>query len=202
MSQPTRHRSTYRLALHLACLGAGLGAGVIASASAFAQAPTTAQRNAIRESCRSDYEAHCASVPTGGKPALTCLQKNMASLSPGCQKAVGAVGKSSAAPAAAPAASSKAAATAPAATPSAPPAAAQGPAAKSATVGAAPIAPMPRAVSPRQEIRLVRSACGGDFRAFCGGMRPGGGRVVECLRANAASLSPTCQGALMELRQR
>jgi hypothetical protein len=63
------------------------------------------------------------------------------------------------------------------------------------------MAPIPRAVTPRQEIRLVRSACGSDFRTYCSGMQPGGGRVVECLRANAASLSPTCQGALMDLRQ-
>lgn len=197
MSQLPRHRSRYRLALQLACLGAGL----VASASAFAQAPTTAQRNAIREACRSDYEAHCASVQPGGMPALKCLQSNMASLSPGCQKAVGAVGKSSAAPSAAPA--KAATTTAPAAQP-APPPAAQAPAAKSATVGAAPIAPAPpmRALSPRQEIALVRTSCGSDFRAYCGAVKLGGGRAVECLRANAASLSPTCQGALMGMRQR
>jgi hypothetical protein len=29
----------------------------------------------------------------------------------------------------------------------------------------------------------------------------GGGRVAQCLRANAASLSPGCQSALMGLRQ-
>jgi hypothetical protein len=29
----------------------------------------------------------------------------------------------------------------------------------------------------------------------------GGGRVAQCLRANAASLSPSCQTALMGLRQ-
>lgn len=200
MSQLPRHRSTYRLALQLVCFGAGL----VVSASAFAQAPTTAQRNAIREACRTDYEAHCASVPTGGMPALKCLQSNMASLSPGCQKAVGAVGKSSAAPAAAPAAPGKAATTAAPAAQPAPPAAAQAPAARSATVGAAPIAPAPpmRALSPRQEIALVRTSCGSDFRAYCGNVKLGGGRAVECLRANAASLSPTCQGALMGMRQR
>jgi hypothetical protein len=43
------------------------------------------------------------------------------------------------------------------------------------------MAPIPRVVTPRQEIRLVRSACGSDFRTYCSGMQPGGGRVVECL---------------------
>src|SRR5476649_762089 len=58
---------------------------------AFAQAPTDAQRNAIRSECRSDYEAHCASIPPGGAASLQCLQKNMSSLSAGCQGAVRAV---------------------------------------------------------------------------------------------------------------
>src|SRR6266852_1048275 len=58
---------------------------------AFSQAPTDAQRNAIRSECRSDYEAHCASVPPGGAASLQCLQKNMSSLSSSCQTAVRAV---------------------------------------------------------------------------------------------------------------
>src|SRR3984893_14356726 len=58
---------------------------------AFSQAPTDAQRSAIRSECRSDYEAHCASIPPGGAASLQCLQKNMSSLAPGCQAAVKAV---------------------------------------------------------------------------------------------------------------
>ena len=58
---------------------------------AFSQAPTDAQRSAIRSECRSDYQAHCASVPPGGAASLQCLQQNMSSLSPSCQTAVRAV---------------------------------------------------------------------------------------------------------------
>src|SRR6202790_1460769 len=58
---------------------------------AFSQGPTDAQRNAIRSECRTDYEAHCASIPPGGEASLQCLQKNMSSLSSGCQSAVRAV---------------------------------------------------------------------------------------------------------------
>src|SRR6267142_5693107 len=58
---------------------------------AFSQAPTDAQRNAIRSECRSDYEAHCASVPPGGAASLQCLQKHMSRLSSSCQTAVRAV---------------------------------------------------------------------------------------------------------------
>src|SRR5436305_14827936 len=58
---------------------------------AFSQAPTDAQRDAIKSQCRSDYMAHCSSVPPGGEASLQCLQKNMSSLSAGCQGAVRAV---------------------------------------------------------------------------------------------------------------
>src|SRR5580704_271927 len=61
------------------------------AAPAYSQAPTDAQRSAIRSQCRSDYQAHCASVPPGGKASLQCLQQNMSSLSSGCQAAVRAV---------------------------------------------------------------------------------------------------------------
>src|SRR6202035_1204793 len=61
------------------------------AAPAFSQAPSDAQRNAIRSECRADYQAHCASIPPGGAASLQCLQKNMSSLSSGCQTAVRAV---------------------------------------------------------------------------------------------------------------
>jgi hypothetical protein len=58
---------------------------------ASAQQPTKAQADAIRQSCRADYQSHCAGVPTGGKEALACLQQNAAGLSPACQHALAAV---------------------------------------------------------------------------------------------------------------
>jgi len=61
------------------------------AAPALSQAPTDAQRSAIRSNCRADYQAHCSSIPPGGAESLQCLQKNMASLSAGCQGAVRAV---------------------------------------------------------------------------------------------------------------
>jgi hypothetical protein len=66
--------------------------------SALAQKPSQAQTNAIRQSCRADYQSYCSSVPTGGQAALSCLQQNAASLSPSCHKAVAAVGTGAAAP--------------------------------------------------------------------------------------------------------
>src|ERR1700739_2610250 len=93
--------------------------GVATPASS--QSPTDTQRSAIRSQCRSDYQAHCASIPPGGAAALQCLQQNMSSLSPGCQGAVRAVeapaepkaeAKPESAPAAKPAAETAAPATA------------------------------------------------------------------------------------------
>ena len=247
------------------------------AAPAFSQAPTDAQRSAIRSECRSDYEAHCASIEPGGAASLQCLQKNMSSLSSGCQAAVKAVEapaepKAESAPArpaaesapakpaaeTAPAAAApKAAASTPAKKPSsaqvaairsacrsdyqkvcagvptggaaalqclennkskvsgacekavsaasgggAAPAAGGAPATATAAPGAAPAtaAPAPalvlRPMRPREELFVMRSACGGDVRALCGGIPVGGGRIVRCLATQAASLSPACKDVL------
>src|SRR5882672_7644622 len=251
----------------------------------FSQAPSDAQRSAIRSECRSDYEAHCASVPPGGAASLQCLQKNMSSLSPGCQTAVRAVEppaapKAETAPAAAPktesapsaattkpaetaapAAAPKATASTPAKKPSdaqiaairsacrsdyqkvcagvptggaaalqcleknkskvsdgcqqavdaasggaAAPAAGGAPAATASPAAAPAAAPVPvlvlRPMRPREELFVLRSACGGDVRALCGGVAPGGGRIVQCLATQAASLSPACKDVLGQFAAR
>jgi hypothetical protein len=264
-----------------------LAGAMVISASAFAQAPTDAQREAIRSACRSDYIAHCSSVPPGGLESLQCLQKNMSSLSGSCKSAVSAVEAPAAAPAAKsetpaaapkaetpaaaepakPAATAAPAAAAPKAATSAPakkPSDAQiaairsacrsdypkvcagvpaggapalqcldknkskvssgcqqalnatgggaAPAAGGAWTGgapadsaAAPAAAAPavivlRPMRPREELFVLRSACGGDVRSLCGGVAPGGGRIVQCLATNASSLSPACKDVLSQFR--
>src|SRR5262245_323426 len=167
---------------------------------AAAQQPSQGQVNAIRASCRADFQANCAGVQPGGSAALACLKKHVAALSPACQKAVTAVG-GAAAPAAEPPAAA-AAAPPPSAPPpaAAPPAAAATatpprPAAGSATAPAGPAVPL------RVELAILRRACGQDFRANCTGVRPGGGQVIACLAANEASLSPRCRRELALARQ-
>jgi hypothetical protein len=188
----------------------------------FAQAPTDAQRSVIRSACRSDYIAHCSSVPPGGLESLQCLQKNMASLSGACKTAVNAVEAPPAAksetPAAAPKAETPAAAepakpaapTAPAAAPKATTTAPKKPGAAPAAAGASTAAPAAgsapaaaavivlRPMRPREELFVLRSACGGDVRSLCAGVQPGGGRIVQCLATNAASLSPACKDVLSQ----
>jgi cysteine rich repeat protein len=135
--------------------------------------PGSAQVSAIRSACRSDYPKVCAGVQPGGAAALECLEKNKAKVSPACEKAVSAASGGGAATAAAPADTTPAAAPA-----------------------AAPIVIMLRPLRPREELFIVRSACGGDVRTLCAGVAPGGGRIAQCLATNAASLSSACKDVL------
>ena len=148
-----------------------------AAESTAARKPSDAQVAAIRSACRSDYQKVCAGVPTGGAPALQCLEKNKSKLSGNCQQAVNAAGGGAATPAAG-AASATATATSPAAAP-------------------APALVL-RPMRPREELFVVRSACGGDVRSLCGGVAPGGGRIARCLATQAASLSPACKEVLAQ----
>jgi hypothetical protein len=142
---------------------------LLAGVEARAQQPSQAQAEAIRQSCRVDYQSYCASVPTGGQAALACLQQHRSSLSAACRKAVAA-----ASPSGAPA-------TAGSAAPSTAPA-------------------QHTAVSPRQELALVRSECSADYRRYCPGVRPGGGRALACLSDHQESVSQGCRQSLMSLR--
>ncbi len=41
-----------------------------------------------------------------------------------------------------------------------------------------------------------RQACAADMKQFCGSVQPGGGRIAQCMRDNAAKLSSGCRDAL------
>ena len=148
---------------------AGLICGSL-TGTAGAQQPSPAQADAIRQSCRGDYQAHCAGVPTGGSAALQCLQRNLSSLSPPCRTAVGATEGGSA--------------------PNPPTAASQG----------RPAPAPPPMMTPREEAAMMRHSCSGDFRALCRGVALGGGRAMACLADHQESLSPPCREALAAAR--
>ena len=148
--------------------------------AASAKKPSQAQISAIKSSCRGDYPKVCAGVPTGGEAALECLEKNKARVSSACAKAVAAVGGGGGAPAPAAGAGSGGGAPAAAAAP------------------AAPTAIVLRPMLPREELFVLRSACGGDVRALCGGVPAGGGRIVQCLASQASALSPACKDVLSQ----
>jgi hypothetical protein len=256
--------------LHASCTALLVAAAIGAGGEALAQKPSQAQINAMRQSCRSDYMAHCSTVPTGGAPALNCLKQNLSNLSPACQNAVkafapdapAAASSSAPAPRAAPAAPAP---NAPAAAATPPPATAQPgsvgtdkpsqaqlrnvrqacgadyrihcagippggaasiaclkrnvrtlsgacqqalaavagatSAAAAPTVAPQPAEPAPLLVTPREELFMLRTACGADYATFCRGLRPGAGRIAACLHYNSANLSPRCQQALVSLRE-
>jgi hypothetical protein len=151
-------------------------------AAGAAKKPSQAQISAIKSSCRSDYPKVCAGVPTGGEAALDCLEKNKGKVSAACAKVVAAVGGGGgAAPATATGGNSGGGAPAAAAAPD-----------------AAPTVIVLRPMLPREELFVLRSACGGDVRALCGGVPAGGGRIMQCLATQAASLSPACKDVLSQ----
>src|SRR4051812_46458651 len=165
-------------------------AAILATAApALAQAPSQAQRDAIKSQCRSDYIAHCSSVPPGGMASLQCLQKNMSSLSATCQGAVKAVEAPAAAapkaetPAAAEPAKPAEAAAPKTAAPAAEPARPAVPAAKSAATPAAAAAPAAKKPSDAQ-IAAIRGACRSDYQKNCAGVPPGGAESLSCLEKN------------------
>jgi hypothetical protein len=136
--------------------------------SAVAQQPSQAQANAIRQSCRSDYQSYCSSVPPGGMASLQCLQGHMSELSPPCQTAVGsASGGGSAHP-------------------------------PSSGAQSMPPNNAPQPMSPREKMAIMRRSCGADFRAYCRGVPLGGGEGMRCLADNQSRLSPACRDVLAE----
>lgn len=120
--------------------------------------------------------AAAAAPPTAAAPAAT----------PPAPAPVTSVPKSAVPPAAA--------ATSPATAPAKPVAAP--PSEKSAATPPAP-APQPVIVAtPFQVLRLVRTECRAEYQAYCLDADVGGGRVLSCLQANMASLSPVCSSAI------
>jgi len=54
----------------------------------------------------------------------------------------------------------------------------------------------------RGGLAKVREACRADIAQFCGNVKPGGGRIRDCLRAYAANLSEACKAAIEAARER
>lgn len=135
--------------------------------------PSTEQLSAVRAACRSDFMSRCQGIKPGGAKALQCLQRNTEQLSPECHDAVVAIAKGS-------------------------PAAEENDVPASAPA-VAPRGPMPM-MRPREALVVLR-ICGEDERRLCGGIQPGGGRIIACLAENVSSLSPGCRAALTAARR-
>ena len=43
-----------------------------------------------------------------------------------------------------------------------------------------------------ERIEQVKQECGADAKKFCQGIRPGGGRILACLKSHESELAPAC----------
>ena len=72
-----------------------------------------------------------------------------------------------------------------------------------ATAAVAPPAaePAPLLVTPREELFMLRTACGADYANFCRGLRPGAGRITAChTLQQRQSFTPLPAGACLAPR--
>ena len=44
----------------------------------------------------------------------------------------------------------------------------------------------------KERIEQVREECKADAQKFCEGIKPGGGRIIACLKGHQAELAPAC----------
>jgi hypothetical protein len=51
-------------------------------------------------------------------------------------------------------------------------------------------------------VARAQNACQADVEKLCSGIPPGGGRVLSCLKANQAKVSPECKQHLAEVAKR
>jgi hypothetical protein len=191
---------------------------------AAAQQATQAQRDAVRAACRSDFMANCGGIQPGGKEAFECLVSNEAKLSGPCRNAVSAIANPSSGPAASVPTAASPASVPDQASPSPqhqPSPASVTPGTKSSrstatgtqktpatvrttTLPGTAAAPSDATVAPLGPIRpmlprralMILAQCRPDQQKLCAGVPAGGGKILDCLAANAQQLSPVCYDAL------
>ena len=129
--------------------------------------------------------AHCSSVPTGGAPALHCLQQHASQLSAACQQAVSAIKAPAAAKAKAPARQGQ----------RPPPAPARKQPLRRNGAGARRREGRAKAASKKAQLAAIGRACGADYRTHCHGIRAGHRRrrrLPETQRDDAVGGLPAC----------
>ena len=138
-------------------------------------------------------------APPPPAPAAAAPSAAPAPMPPAAASTPPAAPPAASAPAAAPATKSVAKPAKPVRTaPPAPATAAVAPPPPPPAAQPAPLGPIPP-LPPRARLAILR-ACAAEHQAFCGNVPPGGGRIVECLAANGAALSPGCRGAILSAR--
>lgn len=57
------------------------------------------------------------------------------------------------------------------------------------------------AAASEEERKAVRAACSDDAKKLCAGVRPGQGRLINCMQAHAKELSPACRERFEQLQK-
>ena len=53
----------------------------------------------------------------------------------------------------------------------------------------------------KEAVKEAHQACEDDIMMYCAGVKPGGGRIMECLKANKSHLSFKCKRKLREAKK-
>ena len=153
------------------------------------------QLKAIQQACTlNDFMAHCSWIKPSSPEVVLCLKANAAELSPACRAAVEGIAGH-----AAPAAAQAPSAVPPAPAPPPKAAAKKTPTPKRAAAEPSPSVSAGAGVSApptAQQQSAIRAACRSDFMSHCSGVTPGGAEALQCLKRNAAQLSPACHSAV------
>jgi hypothetical protein len=56
-------------------------------------------------------------------------------------------------------------------------------------------------ISQTAQQRAKRNPCRQDIESYCSGITPGGGRIIQCLKANVAQLSSQCKDAVANIQK-
>jgi hypothetical protein len=67
-------------------------------------------------------------------------------------------------------------------------------------IATAGLAAEPPANDPAAARKALRQACASDVGKVCGGVIPGGGRLMRCMQAHADKVSPACRDAAASYR--
>jgi Cysteine rich repeat len=54
----------------------------------------------------------------------------------------------------------------------------------------------------RAKVKEAQEACADDVQKLCKDVKPGGGRIVRCLKENEQQLSPECRDRLTRFRKK
>ena len=64
--------------------------------------------------------------------------------------------------------------------------------------GSLAMAQTPQAGGPPPGMEKAREACAPDIQKLCPDVKPGGGRIIQCLRSHATEVSDPCKTAMQQ----